>query len=228
MRRMLIFILLATYVHLSHSQNLQLHYDFGEGRKYPTTTVEMFRPDTFGSTFFFIDMDYAGVNNGISLAYWEIARDLQFWKAPVALHIEYNDGLSIFLGDTLGEIFRQSWFTGISFPLQFGSLSLTTMFLYKATKNSNGTDVQWTNAWFLPLLNGKLFFTGYSDLWTEDNNFYTASSEGKKWVFQAEPQLWYNFYRGFSAGGELEISKNFIPGAEAWKFMPTLGLRVDF
>lgn len=210
-------------------QNLQLHYDFGEGRKYLTSTVEMFRPDSFGSTFFFIDMDYAGENNGISLAYWEIARDLQFWKPPVALHIEYNDGLAIFQGDTLGEIFRQSWFTGVSFPLQFGQLSFTTMLLYKLTARSeHGPDLQWTNVWFMPLFGGKAFFTGYSDLWTEDKNFYDPSIEGKKWVFQAEPQLWYNFFRKFSVGGEIEVSKNFIVGSDQWEWMPTLGMRVDF
>lgn len=228
MRRMLIIIVVAGFSSIAYGQNIQLHYDMGDGRNYFTSTVEMFRPDSFGSTFFFIDMDYGGENNGISLAYWEIARDLQFWKAPVALHLEYNDGLAIFLGDTLGEIFRQSWFTGVSFPLRFGPLSFTTMVLYKSTKDSQGADVQWTNVWFLPLLEGKLFFTGYSDLWTEDSIFGNPSVDDKKWVFQTEPQLWYNFYRGFSAGGEIEISKNFIPGTNDWQFMPTLGLRVDF
>ena len=58
------------------AQNVQLHYDFGRslyndldktaesnGRAALTTTVEMFRPDKFGSTFFFVDMDY---NKGVS------------------------------------------------------------------------------------------------------------------------------------------------------------------
>ena len=47
------------------AQNIQLHYDFGSAlyhsldtRPKVTTTVEMFRPDRWGSTYFFIDMDY--------------------------------------------------------------------------------------------------------------------------------------------------------------------------
>ena len=42
---------------------LQVHYDMGEDRGYVTTTIEMFKPDQWGSTFFFVDMDhdtYAG------------------------------------------------------------------------------------------------------------------------------------------------------------------------
>ena len=38
------------------AQNIQLHYDFG--RNMATTTVEMFKHDGGGSTYFFVDMDY--------------------------------------------------------------------------------------------------------------------------------------------------------------------------
>ena len=61
------------------AQNLQLHYDFWKGRQYLTSTVEMFKPDKHGSTFFFVDMDYDLSDAKVKLAYWEIARDLKFW-----------------------------------------------------------------------------------------------------------------------------------------------------
>jgi hypothetical protein len=47
------------------AQNIQVHYDFG--REMVTTTVEMFKPDAGGSTFFFVDMDYSPKVIG---AYW--------------------------------------------------------------------------------------------------------------------------------------------------------------
>lgn len=56
-------------------QNIQLHYDFG--RNSLTSTVEMFRPDGGGSTFFFIDLDYSPKVSG---AYFEISRELCFWQ----------------------------------------------------------------------------------------------------------------------------------------------------
>lgn len=52
------------------AQNIQLHYDLGHTlysdltpRQSVTTTVEMFKPDKWGSTFFFIDLDYK--NDGV-------------------------------------------------------------------------------------------------------------------------------------------------------------------
>ena len=67
----LIVILIAAVS--TKAQNIQLHYDIG--RECATTTVEMFRPDGGGSTFFFIDMDYSPKVTG---AYWEISRELCF------------------------------------------------------------------------------------------------------------------------------------------------------
>lgn len=50
------------------AQNVQLHYDLG--RKAPTTTVEMFRADGAGSTFFFVDLDYnPRVSGCLSMAF---------------------------------------------------------------------------------------------------------------------------------------------------------------
>lgn len=51
--------------------NIQLHYDLGKDREYVTTTIENFTPDKYGSTFFFVDMDYkCGKANGVSASYW--------------------------------------------------------------------------------------------------------------------------------------------------------------
>ncbi len=79
------------------AQNVQLHYDFGEDRSYLTSTVEMFKPDKLGNTFFFIDMNYGdGDIKGVSLAYWEIARVMKMEKWPVGIHAEYNGGFGQF------------------------------------------------------------------------------------------------------------------------------------
>ena len=42
-------------VHPTNAQNIQVLYDIN--RACVTSTVEMFRPDDFGSTYFFVDMD---------------------------------------------------------------------------------------------------------------------------------------------------------------------------
>lgn len=68
-------ILLLSGIQRSNAQNIQVLYD--TERDCVTSTVEMFRPDNWGSTFFFVDMDYTPKVQG---AYWEIARELCFWK----------------------------------------------------------------------------------------------------------------------------------------------------
>ncbi len=82
--------------------------------------------------------------------------------------------------------------------------------------------MQITFVWFKLLFKEKINFTGYFDYWTQDN-----MSGDKMNVFQTEPQLWYILNRHLSIGGEVEISKNFLPYS-GWKFMPTLGMRWEF
>ena len=69
-------------------------YDFGNGRQNVTSTLEMFKPDKWGNTFFFVDMEFNnGNDNHPSSAYMEIARCLKFWEGPLSAHVEYNGGL---------------------------------------------------------------------------------------------------------------------------------------
>lgn len=79
-----------------------------DGRAPITTTVEMFRGDTWGSTYFFIDLDY---NAGMKGAYWEISREICFWQESklgwLSAHVEYDGGLS----DAAGS-FNNAWLVG--------------------------------------------------------------------------------------------------------------------
>ena len=59
----------------SKAQNLQVFYD--TERDFVTSTLEMFRPDAFGSTFYFVDIDYTPRAIG---AYVEFAREFCFWQ----------------------------------------------------------------------------------------------------------------------------------------------------
>ena len=80
--------------------NVQMHYDFADAlygnklsnRAHWTATVENFKADKWGSTYFFVDGNFAG--NTMESAYAELSREIRLWKAPVALHVEYNGGLS--------------------------------------------------------------------------------------------------------------------------------------
>lgn len=80
--------------------NVQLHYDFADAlygkelsnRPHWTATIENFKADKWGSTYFFVDLDFGG--NTMKSAYAEISREFKLGTSPFAAHVEYNGGLS--------------------------------------------------------------------------------------------------------------------------------------
>lgn len=190
------------------------------------TTVEMFKPDKWGSTFMFIDMTYDGAKGGINTAYWEIARDLRFWKCPVAAHIEYNGGV---VEGAPGAI-PNAYMVGASYPFVIGKAFLSTYVVYKYHAfQKHSDDVQWTVTWNLNLLNDKLSLSGFLDLWTENKNRSNAPGEsGKKVVLLTQPQFWYNATSNLALGTEVEISNNFHPLKYDFYVIPTLAAKWTF
>ncbi|MBD3378699.1 DUF5020 family protein [candidate division KSB1 bacterium] len=200
------------------AQNLQIHYDYGEDRNFFTTTLEMFKADKLGSTFWFVDMDYDNPGNkSMSLAYWEIARyvTLPIGNQKISATIQYNDGVAPW-----GPL-HSAWLFGLSYPIDLGIITLNTDILYRQMYTSTAPDFQLTLVWFKTFGKGKFDFMGYLDIWTQD------IEQEKKWVIQAEPQIWYHLNPFLAMGSELEISKNFLPFDEV-KYMPTLALKWIF
>lgn len=228
MKRALLIFALFAFVVSSQAQNIQTHYDLGEGRSYLTTTVEMFKPDKYGSTFFFIDMDYSSderdIDNGISSAYWEIARAFK-WNENQKFQprVEYNGG--VFKLDGEGTPFipiENCWLAGIERTWASADFSkiLTLQANYKNIKDKENASFQLTAVWIIQMAEGKLTFTGFADFWKEEMFW------GTDFRFLSEPQLWYNVSSKFAIGGEVELSNNFI--ADEFKVMPTLGLKYTF
>ncbi|PIF06609.1 MAG: DUF5020 domain-containing protein [Draconibacterium sp.] len=229
MKRVFLFwavLCISAYV---SAQNVQLHYDLGEGRKFLTSTVEMFKPDKYGSTFFFIDMDYSSdvrnIDDGISLAYWEIARAFK-WNEnqQVMPRVEYNGG--VFKLDGAGASFipiNNCWLVGLEKTWASADFSkiFTLQGNYKYIKNKEDASFQITAVWVVQLLEGKLTFTGFADFWKEKMDFW-----GTNYRFLSEPQLWYNVCPHFSAGGEIELSNNFV--GDKFFVSPTLGVKYTF
>lgn len=204
---------------ISFAQNLQLHYEASEDRKHFVSTLEMFKPDNYGSTFWFVDMEYnsAGEKNA-NLAYWEIARSFTLPINNLSATVQYNDGVAS--GFPIGLV----WLAGVSYYLDLGFVALPTDILYRRAEGAESADFQITTTWFVPLMDGNLEFAGFFDLWSQDE-FGTSD---KQIVLLGEPQLWYNANEHFSVGTEVEISNNFIFGADGIQALPTLGVRWIF
>jgi hypothetical protein len=236
MKKIIVFILTFLPA-IAWSQNLQMHYDFGEDRHYYTATLEMFKPDTLGSTFWFVDFDFnlPGQPRSMSAAYWEIAREFYIPGLrkhdtfdELTFHLEYNDGFTAYkiAKDTLGAAsYNSVLLAGFAHPVHIGSFVLSTQWLCRIARGSRAADFQFTMVWFQPVLKGKLLLTGFADLWSQDK---VLKPDQKEWVFQTEPQLWYLFTPKIALGGEVEISRNFPVGPADWAFSPTLGFRWEF
>src|SRR6056297_1165742 len=139
MKKIFLAALFISAMVSAKAQNLQLHYDMGDGRGYFTSTVEMFKPDNWGSTFFFIDMDYdVGDVEGVSLAYWEIARSLKLGESTFAFHAEYNGGVGQYARGKSYQI-NDAWLTGLEYSVNAEDFSrgLTLMGLYKYIRNKH-------------------------------------------------------------------------------------------
>ncbi len=236
MKKVFLFVaFIATLVlpQITKAQNVQVLYDFGsevyEDGKMPSqnpsilTTVEKFKADKYGSTFFFIDMTYK--DTGIQSAYWEIFRNLRFWDAPLDLHFEYNGGLSN------GGSFNNCFLLGATYSFNASDysygFSLTPSYKHIA-KADKPHQIQLTGVWYANFAKGLFSFNGFFDLWTQD------FGSGAKMVFLSQPQFWFNLNKikgmspnfKLSVGGELELSNNF-PFAHDKSFyaVPRLGLK---
>ena len=242
MKRTLILITALLAVASASAQlDVQLHYDLGHdlygqelsNRPRVTATIENFTADRWGSTYFFIDADLGG--NVVKSAYGEISRELQFWKAPFALHLEYNGGLQ-----RAAYGYDDAYLAGAAWNWHNSdfrkTLSVQLMYKYLAHKaNHGGTphSFQLTEVWGLTFAHGLCTFSGYCDLW------YDQGVNGHL-VLSAEPQFWVNLNRlprisddaKWSVGTEWEISNNLVWPATGknnrFYVIPTIAMKWTF
>ena len=222
----LLFVALAASIaSKAQAQNFQVLYDTERGCV--TSTIEMFRPDAFGSTFYFVDMDYSPTAIG---AYTEIAREFCFWQDTkwnwLSVHVEYDGGLSGAYS------FHNNWLGGLTYSGHSDDFSKTWSLsaMYKAipglktlTGECQMHNFQLTGVWGISFFEDWCSFSGFADFW----------SEGSTLVFLSEPQLWVNLNKikgwdniNLSVGGELEISNNFVE--KGFRALPALGAKWTF
>lgn len=224
--------------------NAQLFYDFGDDREFMTLTLEMFKADKWGSSYFFVDHDFnygdhvKGPNLSPGGSYLEISRALNFWKntklKDLSLHAEYDGGI------TKSYPINSAWLFGVDYFMHDKSFrnTLTLQALYKNIhKSDSNVPMQITAVWACNDLFGVkgLKFDGFADFWWETHNVDYAedgSCDVKHTVFITEPQLWYNVGRHFgcdnlSVGTEIELSNNF-GSVGGFKCRPCLGAKWDF
>lgn len=229
MRKLLFVGALIAALATQAQTNLQVHYDFGKNRQYVTSTLEMFKPDKWGNTFFFVDIDYnMGAENHPAAAYMEVARCLKFWNGPLSLHVEYNGGLGTFplMGSEMAFPINNAYLLGLDYGINNADFSktLNLKVLYKYIQGKQHS-AQLTGVWGIHFWNKKMSFTGFADLWLEKSTW--GLNDETSTIFISEPQLWYNFGEHFSVGTEVEVATNFA-AVKGVKVCPTLAVKWNF
>ena len=149
--------------------NVQMHYDLGKAiygdelsnRPLFTATVENFKADKWGNTFFFIDLDFG--DNTMKSVYAEFSREFNLGKSPFAAHVEYNGGLSGFGSYNDAYLAGAAW----NWANKDFSKTFSLKLLYKHLANqpsSNKHSWQVTTVWGIHFAKGLCSFSGFADL----------------------------------------------------------------
>lgn len=177
-----LFLMIATLLVSGFAKaqtNAQVLYDFGSDRKFVTLTLEMFKQDKWGNTYFFVDhdfnydkMDTNSPNVAQGGTYTEISRALNFWQnSPMknwSLHVEYNGGI------TKNYPINNAWLFGVEYFMHDKSFknTLTLQALYKTIrKTDQNVPMQFTAVWGCKDIFGVkgLNFSGFADFWWENH-----------------------------------------------------------
>ena len=218
--------------------NVQMHYDLGKAiygdelsnRPLFTATVENFKADKWGNTFFFIDMDFG--DNTMKSVYAEFSREFNLGKSPFAAHVEYNGGLSGFGSYNDAYLAGAAWnWANKDFSKTF---SLKLLYKYLANQPSNNKHSwQVTTVWGIHFAKGLCSFSGFADLWHD--NSVTGNL-----IFCSEPEFWFHLNAlesvdddfKLSVGAELELTKNMVWPAEGlndnFYAIPAVGVKWTF
>lgn len=225
----------AAFATANAQTNLQMFYDLGRG--YATTTLEGFYADNWGDTFFFIDHYYAtkadrsatGAGSAINGSYFEIERNLNFWKntklADLSLHVEYD-------GATWGAGVACIGLNYFMHSKDFKNIyNVAVMYDHHIGYGSASVPVKFTGVWGMQDLFGVkgLRFSGFIDIWGLDSSFAEGNT---KLTILSEPQLWYCVGQhigvpNLNLGGEVELSYNFA-GNYGFKCLPCIGAKWVF
>ena len=226
------------------AQNVQFHYDLGHSlygdlraRPNATTTIEMFKADKRGSTYFFNDMDY--FSDGSAGAYWEFSREINLTKNKQwAAHVEYNGGATSIEHTAIASRFRHAILVGGAWnwlSADFNkNFSLQAMWKYYFDGMGAGAynGFQVTTVWGINFCGGLLTTSGFADLW------YDPDVNGNL-IFLSEPQFWVNLNKlkgwdgiNLSIGSEVELSNNFVFNKsghnQSFYAIPTIALKWTF
>jgi hypothetical protein len=241
--KFLIFIVCLFLQATVFCQNLQLHYDFRHtfGQAYnpanfPTLYFEYFKNQDSGKAFikpgsflFKMEADLTGDNTNIGKFFMQAAQTLRFWKPQIYLHLSYSGGMGLTDPKQYSYYITNTFLTGVQYTFKWQGAWLSTVLDYKYVPYQKPTsDAMYTLYWWKGYHHYKLEFAGDFSIWTENKNHGDEATEnliGKRSFFFAEPQIWYNISKTFSAGSKLNMYYHVNVYDNVFQAYPTLAVK---
>jgi len=216
--------------------NIQLLYDCGVT---PLTTVEMYKGDAWGDTYFFIDHYYhtnrlnGQINIGMD-SYLEFERGLNFWHETILRDLNLHLGYGFSSAGTMGYGHGMACI-GAKYSFHNDSFSRTAgialMYDHYIGYGSADIPLKLTGTWNVENLFSirGLICSGFIDVWV-NNTEYVTDQMGigyDHFSIHTQPQLWIRITPNLCLGGEAVVAYNHF-GTHGFSCHPNVGLKWAF
>lgn len=225
-------------------QSLQLQYDArhtfdpkNNAKNFTTLYFEYFKQLDTGKTFvkpgaFFLKLqaDVIGDQSSIGKYYMQVSQEVRFWKPKVFINLQYSGGLGITEPKEYSYYIQNTYQVGVSYPFKWAGGYFSTVLNYKYVSYKKPShDFLYTFYFYKGLWNYKAEFAGDFSIGTENKNHgdeFTANLQGKRFLFFAEPQFWYNINKTLAVGSKINVYYHILTTKDETQTYPTIGIRV--
>jgi hypothetical protein len=224
---------------LAGAQQFQLHYDFRHSldpalnrRNFPSMTFEYFKDqDSLGSFLLKMQADFNGEKSNIGQAFFQVSKNLRYWKPKVFLAFHYTGGLGI-APPSFGYHISNSFGVGAAKTVFWKNNVFSIGLLYRYNAFPRGShDGQLNLFFFRGFFNYRLQVAGSIVAWTQNRDLgidFTKDLRGKKFAFFGDPQIWWKLRGNCSVGTRVNLFYKVLTEGGQVQVYPTLGLRVKW
>jgi len=234
-----ILFLLCGLATSAHSQSLQLHYDFRHSmdparnsKDFSSLVFEEWESQDYGSFDFKGQVDFTGDEGNVGQIYMQAQQSLKFWEPTIFIFLEYSGGVGVTDPGLFGYHINNAFSAGGSYLFSWEGTWFSPSVVYKYTvfiKPSH--DVMLSLYWGRNFFDDKISFAGDFEVWGENRNHGDAATiyeTGKRTIFYAEPQIWYNLNESFSVGTKVNLYYHVLAYENSFQIYPTAAVSYRF
>jgi hypothetical protein len=236
-KKLPLFVFLLCMAISSEGQELQVRHSVDpklNDKNFPMVDFKYFKElDTMATGSFLIELQsfLNGEKSNIGQAFIQATQNIKFWKPKIYLSCGFSGGVGVAI-PSYGYYIANSYSIGISYPLVFPRTWFSFNILYRYTailKPSH--DPQLTIYLGGGQFNYKLMYSCSFVSWftNKDNGLPgNEGKKGKKYLFYADPQIWYGIGKKYSIGSRVSVYYHLFSDENTLKAYPTIGIKRGF